>query len=95
MIRVRNLEVVGGEPDAQALQVIHSQKYIMQGHARHFLDKVEAIITINQFREFEKLTTECKSWIKTELKEAQTALDYILSPSQKQAIMEDTQTLET
>ena len=94
MVRVRNLEVVGGEPDARALQEIHSQKQIMQRHARHFLDKVEAIITINQFREFEKLTTECKSWIKTELKEAQTALDYILSPSQKQAIMEDTQTLE-
>ena len=40
------------------------------------------------------MTTECKSWIKTELKEAQTALDYILSPSQKHAIMEDTHLLE-
>ena len=40
------------------------------------------------------LTNECKSWIKQELKEAQTALDYILSPSQKQAIMDDTHTLQ-
>ena len=40
------------------------------------------------------MTNECKSWIKQELTEAQTALDYILSPSQKKAIMDDTHTLE-
>ena len=40
-------------------------------HARHFVTKVESIITIMQWKEFEKLTNDCKTWVKDEVAETQ------------------------
>ena len=94
MMRVRGLEVVGGEPDEHALSEIHCEKDVLQEHARHFITRVEAIITIQQWQAFEQLTIECKNWIHQQLDNTQRSLNYILSDSQKQMIYQDTHTLK-
>ena len=48
-------------------------------HARHFVERVESIITIVQWKEFEKLTIDCKSWVQQELVETEKSLNYMLS----------------
>ena len=63
-------------------------------HARHFVTKVESIITIMQWKEFEKLTNDCKTWVKDEVAETQKQLNFILSEEQKQLIQKDTKQLQ-
>lgn len=46
MLRVRGIEVPGHEPDEHSLSEIHSERQIIVEHVRHFLDRVEAIISL-------------------------------------------------
>ena len=80
MDRVRGVEVPGHEPDEHLLSEIHSERQIIEEHVHHFLDRVEAVISFQQWLEFKKLTQECKDWVHREMDETAKAMDYILSP---------------
>ena len=59
----------------------HSQKLMITGrrvikeHVRHFLDRIESLISIAQWHQFDELTKKCKQWIQTELLETAKALN--------------------
>ena len=46
MLRVRGFEVVGREVDEHEREAVRSERQIIEEHARHFLDRIESIITI-------------------------------------------------
>jgi len=70
-----------GDIHAQTLVKLSDERSIILEHARHFVQKVEALITIQQWKEFEKLTIDCKNWVHQELEETQKALNFMLSES--------------
>ena len=79
MMRVHALEVIGGQPDQYAQAQIYGEKGILQQHARHFIDQVESVLSLQQFKAFAELTNECKKWIHVQLNETMKALNYLLS----------------
>ena len=83
-----------GDIHAGRKTYLKDERSIILEHARHFVEKVEAIITIQQWKQFEKLTIDCKSWVRQELQETQKSLNFMLSESQKQAILSDTENLK-
>ena len=46
------------------------------------MQKVEGIITIPQWKQFEELTIDCKNWVHTEVAETEKALKFMLSEQQ-------------
>jgi len=58
------------------------ERDIVKEHVRHFLDRVESLISIAQWHQFDALTNECKSWIQRELLETTKALNFLLTPDQ-------------
>lgn len=94
MLRVRGIEVPGGEPDEHELSEVHTERQIIIEHVRHFLDRVEAIISLQQWGKFKVLTDQCKSWVHQELDETAKALNYVLSPEQRRMVQCDTKELK-
>lgn len=47
MDRIHGKQVVGGEHDEHQIGSIISEKEILKEHAKHFLDKVEAVISVH------------------------------------------------
>jgi len=94
MLSVRGIEVPGREKDAHTVSQIHSERQVVEEHVRHFLDRVEASISLQQWRQFEDLTTECKNWVVRELAETKKSLDYVLSEQQMKTVLDKTRNLK-
>ena len=47
MLRVRKYEVPGGQPDERGKGAILTERDVIKEHARHFLHRVEDIISIH------------------------------------------------
>jgi len=61
---------------------LEKERKAVKAYVRRYLDTVESLISINQLKEFEKLTRDCKAWIRRELRETTKALDYLLTEEQ-------------
>ena len=68
-----------GQIQTKQITQLKDERSIILEHARQFVSKVESIITIMQWKEFEKLTSDCKTWVKDEVAETHKKLNFILS----------------
>ena len=71
-----------GESKREEQTHLEKERKAIRAYVRRFLDIVESLISINQLKEFEKLTRDCKAWIRRELRETTKALDYLLTEDQ-------------
>ena len=94
MLRIRGIEVPGVEPDQHTRDQITSERQIVEEHVRHWIDRVERMISMPQMREFAKLTNECKDWVTRELQQTQQSLTALLSREQMVAIQTHTRELQ-
>ena len=74
-MRARHLEQPGETMNEHSQKLMITGRRVIKEHVRHFLDRIESLISIAQWHQFDELTKKCKQWIQTELLETAKALN--------------------